>query len=97
MKLISDKTSLPDLRRLFGLVDGNVKIIWTGKKVALRHFILQLERQDKIKKFDDEAKYKTVAQLFTLEKDPDYDLEKLGSNNGKYAKVEDLKKLFRNL
>jgi len=97
LKLISEETKLTDLRRLFGIGIGNVKIVWTGSKVALRYFILELERQNKIIKFTEGNKYSKVSQLFTLEKYPDYNLELLGSNNGKYAGIKTLRKAISNL
>jgi hypothetical protein len=62
LKLISEKTtSLVDIRRLFGFRKDKVKIDWIGSIVALRHFVLELENQIKIHKFEKCDKYRTVA------------------------------------
>lgn len=96
LDLITAETKLPDIRRLFGFGELNKKIGWKNV-VALRHFLLELQRLKKIEPFESRKKFKTASQLFYIIGSPDFDFKKLSSNSGSYAQLVELRSLISNL
>lgn len=97
MDLIADDTELGDLRRIFGFV-GNVEKKITWKNIAaLRHFLMELVRKEKIKEFPPRKKYIIASRLFEMHGKPNFDFRKLSSNNGKYARLNELEDLISDL
>lgn len=96
-ELISPEVELPEIRGLFSFNEMSIRFPWKGPRVALRQFIQDLLKYEKIEDFPGRKKWETVAKIFIIEDEPNKDIGSLKGDNDIYKFQKELRSLVQNL